>query len=186
MASVTGAATGFLISSTRRLKWPLVLGASLSLVGIFCLAAMQRGWPAIWYILCLLPGAAGGGFQFPGTFMAVLSVSEQRDQAAVTSTLILWRSLGHVLGVACSSLVVQNALWHYLNVFVTGPEKEAVIGTVRKSVEAIRGLPEVYRDQVVQSYEAALRVTFLCCAVLAVANLLLVLPLRLPRLGKKL
>lgn len=185
-ASTAGAATGFLITYTRRLKWPLVLGTSLSVVGALSLAAMQRGWPAFLYILCLLPSAAGSGFQFPGTFMAVLSVSEQSEQAVVTSTLILWRSLGQVLGIACSSLVVQNALWYYLEVFVSGPEKEKVVGLVRKSVEAIRELPVEYREQVVQSYEAALRVTFLSCSALAVVSLLLILPVRLPRLGKRL
>jgi hypothetical protein len=146
---------------------------------------MHRGWPTVFYILCLLPGSAGSGFQFPGTFMALLTVSEQREQAVVTSTLILWRSLGHVLGVACSSLVVQNALWYYLDELVKGPEKEAVVALVRKSVEAIRDLPVEYREPVVQSYEAALRITFMCCTALAVVGLLLVLPLRLPRLGKK-
>ncbi|KAK4238212.1 MFS general substrate transporter [Achaetomium macrosporum] len=187
VASLAGTATGFLITATRRLKWPLVLGSSLVLLGTLCLASMQRGWPALAYILCLIPGAAGQGFQFPGTFMAVLAVSEQKQQAVVTSTLLLWRSLGQVLGVACSSLVVQNALWFYLERFVAGPEeeKEVVVARVRKSVEAIRELPGQYREQVVQSYEAALRVTFLCCAALAVVSLVLILPVRLPRLGKR-
>ncbi|KAK4125486.1 actin-like ATPase domain-containing protein [Parathielavia appendiculata] len=185
VASIAGTATGFLITYTRRLKWPLVLGTSLLLVGSLCLSSMQRGWPALLYILCLCPGAAGSGFQFPGTFMAILSVSEQREQAVVTSTLILWRSLGQVLGVACSSLVVQNALWYYLEVFVTGPEKDGVVKRVRQSVEAIRELPGSYREQVVQSYEAALRVTFLCCSVVALVSVLLIVPVRLPRLGKR-
>jgi MFS family permease len=186
VASIAGAATGFLITYTRRLKWPLVLGTSLTVLGTVCLASMQRGWPTIFYLLCLLPGAAGSGFQFPGTFMAILSVSPQREQAAVTGTLMLWRSLGNVLGVACSSLVVQNALWYYLDEFVApGPEKERVVALVRKSVEAIRDLPEAYREQVVMSYEAALSVTFACLVGLAVVGLLLVVPLRLPRLGKR-
>ncbi len=146
---------------------------------------MQRGWPAFAYLLCLVPHAAGAGFQFPGTFMAVLAVAEQREQAVVTSTLLLWRSLGQVLGVACSSLVVQNALWYYLEEFVQGPEKEAVVALVRKSVEAIRELPEGVREQVVQSYESALRLTFLACFGLAVVSMLLILPVKLPRLGKK-
>lgn len=58
--------------------------------------------------------------------MAVLAVSEQSEQAVVTSTLILWRSLGMVMGVAASSLVMQNALLIYLNQKVIGPEKETV------------------------------------------------------------
>lgn len=180
-----GTATGFLISYTRRLKWPLVSGTALTMIGTFCLASMQRGWPTFLYILCLLPSAAGSGFQFPGTFMAILSVSEQREQAVVTGTLMLWRSLGQVLGVACSSLVVQNALWYYLEEFVTGPEKEDVVARVRKSVEVIRELPLEYQGSVVQSYEAALRVTFLFCAVLATVSFFLIVPVRLPRLGKR-
>jgi len=58
--------------------------------------------------------------------MAVLAVSDQAEQAVVTSTLILWRSLGMVLGVASSSLVMQNALLHFLNTKVSGPEKDDV------------------------------------------------------------
>lgn len=58
--------------------------------------------------------------------MAVLAVSEQSEQAVVTSTLILWRSLGMVLGVASSSLVMQNALRIYLDQKVVGPKKEEV------------------------------------------------------------
>ncbi|KAK4142383.1 uncharacterized protein C8A04DRAFT_13279 [Dichotomopilus funicola] len=185
LSSMCGTATGFLISYTRRLKWPLVSGTALTMIGTFCLASMQRGWPTFLYILCLLPSAAGSGFQFPGTFMAILSVSEQREQAVVTGTLMLWRSLGQVLGVACSSLVVQNALWYYLEEFVTGPEKEDVVARVRKSVEVIRELPLKYQGSVVQSYEAALRVTFLFCAVLATVSFFLIVPVRLPRLGKR-
>ena len=117
--------------------------------------------------------------------MAILAVADQKNQAVVTTTLILWRSLGNVLGVACSSLVVQNALWYYLELFVTGPDKEAVVARVRQSVEAIRDLDPAYREQVVQSYEATLRVTFLCCAVLAFVSVLFILPIRLPRLGTR-
>ncbi|KAL2024580.1 hypothetical protein VTK56DRAFT_7623 [Thermocarpiscus australiensis] len=187
VASLTGAATGFLITLTRRLKWPLVAGAALTALGTLCLAQMRRGWPSpAYYVLCLVPAAAGAGFQFPGTFMAVLAVAGPREQATATSTLILWRSLGQVLGVACSSLVLQNALWHYLErLVVAGPDKEAVVARVRKSVEAIRELPPPYREMVVQSYEDALRLTFLFCSVLAVLSLCLILPVRLPRLGSK-
>ncbi len=117
--------------------------------------------------------------------MAILAVADQRSQAVVTSTLILWRNLGSVLGVACSSLVVQNALWRYLELYITGPDKEAVIDLVRRSVESIRDLDPVYRDQVVRSYEATLQLTFLCCSVLALASVLLILPVKLPRLGHR-
>ncbi|KAK3390314.1 major facilitator superfamily transporter [Podospora didyma] len=185
VSSSAGTATGFLITYTRRLRWPLILGSCLTFVGTLCLSSMQRSWPALVYLLCLVPSAMGQGFQFPGTFMAILAVADQSAQAVVTSTLILWRSLGMVLGVALSSLVLQNALWFYLDLYVTGPDKEAIVELVRQSVESIRELDVAYQVQVVQSYEAALRLTFIGCTVLALVNVLLVLPVKLPRLGNK-
>ncbi len=185
VASLCGTATGFLITWTRRLKWPIVLGAVGYLVGTISLAGMQRGWPEFAYLLCLVPSSIGQGFQFPGSFMAILASTEQVDMAVVTSTLIIWRSMGMVLGVATSSLVVQNALFYYLDEFVTGPDKTRVIEMVRESVESILKLPPVAREQVVASYQAALRLTFIFCVGLSVVSLLLVLPMKLPRLGSR-
>jgi hypothetical protein len=136
-------------------------------------------------MLALVPAAAGQGFQFPGTFLAILASSPQDAQAVVTSALLVWRSLGMVLGVAASSLVVQNALRRYLEVYVAGPEREDVIARVRSSVEAVRELPPPYRDQAVMSYEAALRVTWLSLSLVAVVSILLILPVRLPRLASQ-
>ena len=125
-ASTVGTATGFLITWSKRLKPPLVAGAVLLLVGTVVLSLMQRGMPDWAYLVFLVPQSMGQGFMFPATFMSVLAVSEQAEQAVVTSTLILWRSMGMVLGVATSSLVLQNALYHYLTKFVTGPDRDKV------------------------------------------------------------
>lgn len=135
------------------------------------------------YLLVLVPSSLGQGFQFPGTFMAILACSAQTEQAVVTSTLILWRSLGMVLGVALSSLVVQNALVYYIRLYVEGADRETIIGRVRASVEAIAQLDQPYREQVVRSYEAALRLTFACCILVAAISVLLIWPVKLPRLA---
>ncbi|TDZ58615.1 putative transporter [Colletotrichum trifolii] len=185
VSSITGAATGFLITATRRLKWPPLSGASALLLGCLCLTLMRRGWPSYAYLLCLVPSAVGQGFQFPGSFMAVLAASPQREQAVVTSTLILWRSLGMVLGVASSSLVVQNALVGYLDDLVAGPSKDDVIRRVRESVDEVARLPDLYRDQVVESYAAALRLTFALCTIIALVSVALLAPIKLPRLGSR-
>lgn len=195
VSSAAGTATGFLINRTRRLKWPLALGASGFLAGTIVLSAMRRGWPLPAYLLCLAPHSLGQGFQFPGTFMAVLAASEPREQAVVTSALILWRSVGMVLGIAASSLVVQNALWAQLDARVTDAAARAggfsggraeVVERVRASVEAVAALPPgALREQVVGSYEAAVRTTFLCCVAVAVVSGLLLVPVRLPRLGAR-
>lgn len=125
-ASAIGTLTGFLITWTRNLKTPLVLGVSLYVIGTIGLVAMNRSLPNWVYVLLLIPSSMGQGFQMPGSFMSVLAVSEQGEQAVVTTTLVLWRSMGQVLGVAVSSLIVQNSLVGFLNVNVVGPDKEKV------------------------------------------------------------
>ncbi|KFA51725.1 hypothetical protein S40293_02805 [Stachybotrys chartarum IBT 40293] len=182
VASFTGAMTGFGISRTRRLKWPVFGGTIFYFIGTTSLALLRRDLPQAVYLLALVPFAIGQGAQFPGTFLAVLATSEQSEQAVVTSTLVLWRSLGMVLGVAASSLVVQNGLLHYLNLFVEGDQKDDVIRRVRGSVEAVAGLQQPYQEQVVMSYEAALRLTFISCAVVGVISVFIAAPMKLPRL----
>lgn len=185
VSSMVGTATGFLITWTKRLKWLLVLGVVFLLTGTILLCFIQRGMPSWAYVAFLLPANIGSGFMFPATFMSVLAVSEQHEQAVVTSTLILWRSMGFVLGVALSSLVLQNALFYYLELNVIGPDKETVIQAVRKSVQAIAKLEPVYREQVIESYSSSLRAVFILAALLSVVAVALTLPLRLPRLGQR-
>ncbi|KAJ4864796.1 major facilitator superfamily domain-containing protein [Trichoderma breve] len=182
-SSMIGASTGFAITLTRRLKWPVVSGTVWYLAGCIILCFLHRSMSTVVYLLILIPQSIGQGFQFPGTFMAILASSSQSEQAVVTSTLILWRSLGFVLGIAMSSLVVQNALVYYLNLFVQGRDKAEIIELVRASVEAVAKLQEPYREQVVQSYEASLRLMFILCTVVAAISVLIVLPMKLPRLA---
>ncbi|KAM0563566.1 hypothetical protein ACHAPJ_001290 [Fusarium lateritium] len=182
-ASTTGAFVGFAVTWTGHLKWPVQSGTICTLIGTVGLAALQRSLPSWVYLFILLPSSIGQGFQFPGSFIAILAASEQSEQAVVTSTLMLWRSLGQVLGVASSSLVVQNALVHYLNQYVTGEGRDEIIRRVRESVEEIAKLEPKYREQVILSYEAALRLTFICCIVMASASVLMIIPIKLPRLG---
>ncbi|KAI9171234.1 LOW QUALITY PROTEIN: transporter [Paramyrothecium foliicola] len=184
-SSVVGAFTGFAIAWTGRLTWSVVSGSIFCLIGTICLACLQRDLPSAVYSIVLLPFAMGQGMQFPGTTMSILAASPQSEQAVVTSTLVLWRSIGNVLGIAVSSLVLQNALLTYLRIFVQGAERDAVIVRVRSSVEAVGQLDQPYRDQVVLSYEAALKLTMKCCVGFALVSVLIMLPARVPRLAQR-
>lgn len=91
-----------------------------------------------------------------------------------------------VLGVAVSSLLLQNALVYYLADFVRGDLKDEVIKQVRASVEAVALLDEPYREQVIRAYEASLRLTFGFCVVMAVISVAFVVPIRMKKLpGRK-
>lgn len=185
-ASVVGTIISFTIAYNKRVRWPILSGVTFYVIGTALLATMQRDWPTWAYLLCLVPGAMAQGFQFPATSLAVLAASEQTDQAVVTATLVAWRGIGNVLGVASSSLVVQNALAWYLQLYVTAGDrgqawKDELIERVRSSVEVVPLLAGEVREQVVRSYAAALRLTFLCLVLLAVVSFLLVVKTKLPR-----
>lgn len=185
ISSTTAAITGIAISWTRSLRWPILCGALCYLVGNATLCAMHRGQPWLIYPSVLLPSSMGQGLQFPGSLIAILAVSSQEDQAVVTSTLLLWRSLGMVLGVALSSFIVQNALVYYLDLFVIGVRRNEIISLARSSVQAVANLEAPYRDQVIRSYESALWLMFVGCTILAAISLLVVSPVRLPPLPSK-
>ncbi|TEY79609.1 hypothetical protein BOTCAL_0043g00130 [Botryotinia calthae] len=182
-ASAIGTLTGFLITWTRNLKTPLVLGVSLYVIGTIGLVAMNRSLPNWVYVLLLIPSSMGQGFQMPGSFMSILAVSEQGEQAVVTTTLVLWRSMGQVLGVAVSSLIVQNSLVGFLNVNVVGPDKEKVIEAVRSSVQAVAGLEPHYRDQVIDSYAEALRAAYIFALAVSILSFGITIGIKLPKLG---
>ncbi|KAL9625259.1 MAG: hypothetical protein Q9160_000661 [Pyrenula sp. 1 TL-2023] len=177
---------GFVITWTQKLKPTIVFGAVLFLIGACTPGFLMQTTPD-WLIVLLIIGASTGqGATYPATTVAVLTVSERDEAAVVTTTLGLWRNLGAILGVAISSWVLQNALQFFLVRTVTGSgaEKAHIINRARKSIKYISTLGR-HRIEVITAYEQALRVTFLSTILFAVILIILVLPIRLPRLGKK-
>lgn len=185
IASLVGAVTGQLITRTRRLKWPVAWGSVILMIGTFSLCLLRRGLPEFAYIAVMVPSSVGQGLFFPGSFMAILAASGQKEQAVITSTFLLWRSLGLVVGVAYGGLVVQNALVYYLRLYIDAPDKEDIITAVRRSVELVAKLDEPLRSQVASSYDAAIRLSFAICAIMAAFTVAWILPIKLPRLQKR-
>lgn len=124
--TVCGVSCGFIMTATGRMRWLIVTGTLSMLVGAVGLSALWAGIPAWLATVFLIPSSVGQGLGFPATSLAVLATSSQAEQAVMTSTLLLWRSLGVVMGVAVSSLILQNALMVYLERFVTGAHKDEV------------------------------------------------------------
>jgi MFS family permease len=147
MNMVAAFTTGNFISYSLRLQPTLILGGVLILVGSIALTFMGEHLPTWAYSWLIALATGGQGFNFPTISIAILAVTDPEDMAVATSTLILFRSLGTVLGVAVSSLVTQNGLSYFLERDVTGPEKSDVIREVRRSVEAVVGLEGRIREQ---------------------------------------
>lgn len=121
-----GFSTGFIITWSGRLKPTLLCGYALMVIGSVFLSVMKSSFPSWAYTLVIAVSSMGQGFAYPSVSLSMLATSTTEDLAVATSTLILWRSLGTVMGVAVSSLIVQNALLYYLRQLVSGPQKDFV------------------------------------------------------------
>ncbi|OAL54255.1 MFS general substrate transporter [Pyrenochaeta sp. DS3sAY3a] len=183
--TVCGVSAGFIMTATGRMKWLIVVGSLSMLVGATSLASMWDRIPTWLATLFLVPSSIGQGLSFPATSLAVLATSSQEDQAVMTSTLILWRSLGIVMGVSLSSLILQNALTAYLEQLVTGHDKAKIIDRVRKSVRSIIDLNPKQQSQVIDAYSQSLRLVFISALVMFVVVNALVFAIKLPHLKKK-
>lgn len=145
--TIFGVSTGYYITWTGRLKAPQVAGGIFMLLGSILLTSIWPGIPP-WVVVCfMVPLSIGQGLTFPASTIGTLATSPREEQAVMTSTLSLWRSLGTVMGVAISSLILQNVLETSLEAYVTGPDKQQVIDLARKSVRAIGGLDDMHRQQ---------------------------------------
>lgn len=147
VSMVASLSAGNIITYTARMKPWLVLGFALMLVGSILLSTMKRNFPTWIYSAIVSVSMVGQGFGFPTSSMAMLAVSSVEDMAVATSTQMLFRSLGGVMGVSVSSLVLQNTLAAYLDKYVSGPDRTSVIMTGRKSVDLIATLAPRYREQ---------------------------------------
>ncbi|RPB27224.1 MFS general substrate transporter [Terfezia boudieri ATCC MYA-4762] len=188
--TISGVSTGIIIVATGRLRPTLLLGAALILFGSILIATMKPTYSPLQYFFILIPANLGIGFNFPSTIMSMLAVSTQKDQAVATSTLLLWRSLGSVVGVASGSLIVQNLLKWGLEREVDGSgwgmtreQDELVREMVRRSVESVVGLEGEYQRQVVKAYEGALKGAFWWAVMATVVSGVMVCSIRVPKLG---
>jgi len=147
LGSFAGISTGYIITYTRRLKPTLVFGAVVYVIGSLAVACINKNTSELVSLILIAGVPLGQGFVFPNTMMSALAVSDQTDQAVVTTTIGLWRNLGTVLGVAISSLVFQNCLTASLTRNVSGPGRDSVIRAVRSSVESIKALEPITQGQ---------------------------------------
>ncbi|KAG9194520.1 hypothetical protein G6011_04555 [Alternaria panax] len=183
--TICGVSAGFIMTATGRMKWLIVVGSLSMLLGAVCLSVMWDGIPKWLATIFLVPSSIGQGLSFPATSLAVLATSTQEDQAVMTSTLILWRSLGIVMGVSLSSLILQNALTSHLETLVSGDNKAKIIRQVRKSVRSIIDLGPEHRSQVIEAYSRSLRLVFISAIIMFVIVNLLVVAITLPQLKRK-
>ncbi|KAJ5021017.1 major facilitator superfamily domain-containing protein [Bipolaris maydis] len=178
--TVCGVSAGFIMTATGRMKWLIVVGSLSMLLGATCLSLMFN-----------VPNV-GQGLSFPATSLACSCDKHSGRPGGHEQHTRLWRSLGIVMGVSLSSLILQNALATYLDRLVTGHDKAKIIQRVRSSVRSIVDLDAKHQSRVRRpvilyhrSYSRSLRLVFISAMATFVIVNALVFAIKLPHLKKK-
>ncbi|KAK8043220.1 major facilitator superfamily domain-containing protein [Apiospora phragmitis] len=133
--------------------------------------------------------AATGGRSDSGAHVAAATdrgdIRGNNQQALATNVMVLVRSVGQMVGIAASSLLLQGSLRHYLGQLVEGEGsvRGEVIQKFLASIASISSLEPPYQMQFVESYEKALGTLFAGLAVLALVSLLILCPAKMPQIG---
>lgn len=104
-----------------------------------------------------------------GNLLAALRNSQRADQAVVTSLLALARSLGSTLGLSLLATVLLQSLRVRLLGVLEGWNEDAaeeLLGSVKRSLDAIDGLEEGLQATVRGAYGESIRAAFVAVFVL--------------------
>ncbi|KAG0179258.1 hypothetical protein DFQ29_002319 [Apophysomyces sp. BC1021] len=125
-------------------------------------------------LICLLLDGFTMGAILTTTLIAMLSCvgpkgkSEVMEMATITSMSYLFRSAGSVIGISSTSAIFQAVVKNILTERITGPDAAKYIEIARKSMTEVRQLlPADVLAIVLDTYQVALRYTFLACVGIA-------------------
>lgn len=175
-----GVASGLIINATGRPKPLIIIGTLISLAGSIAMAALPRHAAVAGATIAVFFPTTGTGLTNPAIAVANLAHSVKEDQAVMSTTQILWRGLGTVMGVAISSLLVQFALPRYLKAYVSGDNREEVITCCMLVCLQGNSLAQVQH-----AYEDSLRLAFIFILLAFLVALALVTPVHIGRLDHR-
>lgn len=133
-------------------RLPIGMGLLTICVGLVSLFDQYTPFSEIYGFTVI--GGAGLGCMFSSAIIALQASAEPRDIAVVTGLGNFSRILGGALGVAISSAILNSSLSQDLPQFAP-PE---VVKSVLESSEYVRhGCPPEYFEQVLESYQEALK-----------------------------
>jgi MFS family permease len=158
---ITGFGVGLIIRKTGRYYLLNAAVSAFFLLGLTMIATLSAFRPS-WlpFISMFLLGVGYCGQQTT-TLLAALAAIDHHHHAVITSASYAFRSTGSTIGIVVANTVLQTRLTAELNRRLGGREgTERVIRRVRSSVDAIKDLPEEWRNEVVAAYMASLQVVF--------------------------
>ncbi|OJT13552.1 Multidrug resistance protein fnx1 [Trametes pubescens] len=169
---------GWVMRRTGKL-YSLTLCSCLLTVVAASLVAMWNENSAAWHLwLDVAPQGFGMAAVITSTLIAMIASVSREDLAVATGITYLFRTTGQVIGVSLSGALLQAILTTKLRERIQGPNAFEIIEQIRHSTTIIPQLSPELRKAAVDSYADALRVVFICQAVLNFMCFLCCLPIQ--------
>jgi EmrB/QacA subfamily drug resistance transporter len=167
---VTSVFSGRLISKLGRYKWFMVVGATLTTIGLLLDVQLDQGSSMLEVSAYMVIVGVGIGLVMQPLILAVQNGLSLRDMGAGTSAVTFFRSLGGSFGVAVLGSVFNNRLTHWMSELMPAGAQAPVggSGSFLGDPAAILALPEPIRLAIQESFVRSLHTVFLVAAVIAV------------------
>ncbi|MFT7646235.1 MAG: EmrB/QacA subfamily drug resistance transporter [Candidatus Poriferisodalaceae bacterium] len=161
--SASAALMGYLVSSTGRYKWTLILGPVLSAIGMALVSTIGVDVTMLSLTPILLLLGIGLGMTFPHLTLAVQNAAEPADLGVATSGANFFRALGGVFGAAIGGVVMATRLETRLSDRLDASRLDDLGGAsgLIRSPKAVQELAPDLQDIVADSVAGAVSGVFL-------------------------
>ncbi|KAM0791302.1 hypothetical protein ACM66B_005774 [Microbotryomycetes sp. NB124-2] len=149
---------GWMIRKTGGYYWLLVVTSSLPVFTFAVLTTLNESSPALLEWVSIIPSGFGFASVLTCTLIALIASVDRSDMATATGLSYLTRYVGQVIGVACSSSLLQSVLSARLHDRI---KDEKIIDKIRHVSTSISKLPPDLQKAARSSYHDALRAVFL-------------------------
>lgn len=182
--------SGLIVKWTGRYFKLGIVGQALNILGMGMIATFVLSTPAWPPYVAFVLASIGFGAMLTMTILAILSSTEQKHQAVITSALFAFRSTGTVLGISIASLIFQNVLraelWKRIGEIDHASD---VIKRIIDDLGNVGKLEPSLKGEALEAYMVALRVVFISLlgmSMLAAASSLVIRDIKLPnRMSRK-
>ncbi|MFC8371690.1 MFS transporter [Streptomyces sp. NPDC057239] len=175
MGGIVGASvvSGQLISRSGRYRRHPIVGAALSVVGMWLLSRLETGTPRLHYSIWMAVLGAGIGMVMPVLVLAVQNSVRPADLGTATSANNFFRQIGGSVGAAVFGTLFAGRLTDALDERLPAHAGGGPLDAESITPELVHALPPELRDAYVQAYADAMPRIFLYLVPVLVLGLLI-------------
>ena len=166
---------GFLITKIGKYRWSILLGWTLTTLGIGLAYLLDLNTSIVQFVFIMLVSGLGMGILFPAMQFAVQGSSTNKDLAFAVAMFSFFRSFGQALGVAIGGTIFQNEMKKRLLAFPHWADQAAMLAKDSAGlVQTITSMPAGPEKRDLQiAYAQSFRAIVVVLCALAGVSLIL-------------